>query len=384
MQELSAEDEPAPGEAKIIGSVTDSKLKIVYFFLWHDKANNHGVWAYDPYGKLPGYNSAPNTIRLIHKSNLYNFPEHGFVKGDIIYTAQSILQDSQKNTDEFDKDTILYFTDNKNEPKKINVSSALLNTDESYNLEDQIDFITACPRTPLHPITFEFVNDPSKGVSNFKSGPGFQFAYQFVYRDGVETAISPYSDIAFSPGIINQGTLTNVNHNAHNTCELTIPEAGEEIVSVKILAREFNNPFMVVLDQVDWDTPDEYWDPASRKYKFYNDRIVKGVSTNEFNKQYDNLPKVAQAQAVVDNRLMYGNYLEGFDNVQTECEATVKFQDRPSEGFDFKLNLVPAISQVKDNDIQDEQDFMFGQKLGVNKCAGFILDTSDVPTFNPA
>ena len=384
MQYLSAEDEPAPGEAKIIGSVTDSKLKIVYFFLWHDKANNHGVWAYDPYGKLPGYNSAPNTIRLIHKSNLYNFPEHGFVKGDIIYTAQSILQDSQKNTDEFDKDTILYFTDNKNEPKKINVSSALLNTDESYNLEDQIDFITACPRTPLHPITFEFVNDPSKGVSNFKSGPGFQFAYQFVYRDGVETAISPYSDIAFSPGIINQGTLTNVNHNAHNTCELTIPEAGEEIVSVKILAREFNNPFMVVLDQVDWDTPDEYWDPVSRKYKFYNDRIVKGVSTNEFNKQYDNLPKVAQAQAVVDNRLMYGNYLEGFDNVQTECEATVKFQDRPSEGFDFKLNLVPAISQVKDNDIQDEQDFMFGQKLGVNKCAGFILDTSDVPNFIPA
>ena len=384
------EDEPAPGEAKIIGSVTDTKLKIIYFFLWHEQPSEHGVWAYDPYGKLP-LAAQPNTIRLIHKSNLYNFPEHGFVKGDIIYTAQTVLNDSQQNTDEFEKDTILYFTDNKNEPKKINISSALLNTDATYNEEDRIDFITACPRTPLHPITFEFISDPSRGVSNFKSGPGFQFAYQFIYRDGVETAISPYSDIAFSPGIINQGTLTNVNHNAHNTCELTIPEAGEEIVSVKILAREFNNPFMVVLDEVDWDTPDEYWNPTSRKYRFYNDRIVKGVSTNEFNKQYDNLPKVAQAQAVVDNRLMYGNFLEGFDNVKTECEATVKFQDRPSEGFNFQLNLIPAISQVRHPEIanlesfQDRRSaFIDSDIYGINKCAGFILDTSDVPNFIPA
>ena len=33
MQYLSEADAPAPGEAKIIGSVTDSKLKIVYVFL---------------------------------------------------------------------------------------------------------------------------------------------------------------------------------------------------------------------------------------------------------------------------------------------------------------------------------------------------------------
>ena len=38
-------------------------------------------------------------------------------------------------------------------------------------------------------------------------------------------------------------------------------------------------------------------------------------SQNEVNKQFDNLPRKAQAQSIVDNRLMYGNYLEGFDKI---------------------------------------------------------------------
>ena len=42
-----------PGHAKIIGSVTDTKLKILYFFVWHEMQSEHGVWAYDPQHKLP-------------------------------------------------------------------------------------------------------------------------------------------------------------------------------------------------------------------------------------------------------------------------------------------------------------------------------------------
>ena len=242
--------------AKIIGSVTDTKLKIVYFFVWSDNINEHGVYAYDQLGKLPGVGDSAGRIVRIHKSNLYNFPEHGFVKGNIVYTSQSRLNQNpggpiKPGTEkDFEKDTILYFTDNTNEPRKINVYMAMSNVDNSYSLPDRIDFITACPKTPLTPIVFEFDSDQTRTTSNFKSGPGFQFAYQFISKDGVESAISPYSDIAFSPGIINQGGLTTVNHALHNRCVLTIPEAGAEIESIRILARQFNNPELVVLDEV--------------------------------------------------------------------------------------------------------------------------------------
>ena len=377
---LNATHAIAAGDSKIIGSVTDTKLKIIYFFVWHTNALEHGVYAYDQMGKLPISGDTRGKIVRIHKSDLYAFPEHGYVKGNIIYTSQTRLDDSdvKPGTEkDFEKDAILYFTDNTNEPRKLNVYQAMLGEDSSYGLDDKIDFITACPKTPLTPITFEFNADPSRTTSNFKSGPGFQFAYQFISKDGVESAISPYSDIAFSPSVINQGTLTNVNHNVYNRCALKIPVGGKEIEGIRVLARQFNNPELVILDEVsNTESVDGVWDVSSGVYNFYNDRIVRGVSNNEVNKQYDNLPRKAQAQSVVDNRLMYGNYLEGFDKVKTECNAQVNYESRPSEGFDFNLTLLPAISQIKDDGDNAQQ--------GWDKCAGYILDTSSIPPYIPA
>ena len=387
----------AVGNAKIIGSVTDTKLKIVYFFVWHTIASEHGVYAYDQIGKLPISGSTKGKIVRIHKSALYAFPEHGYVKGNIIYTSQTRLDDSEIKPGakkDFEKDAILYFTDNTNEPRKLNVYQAMLGADSEYSDADLIDFITACPRTPLTPIRFSFSQDTNISTSNFKSGPGFQFAYQFISKDGVESAISPYSDIAFSPGVINQGTSTSINHALHNKCELTIPVAGEEIESVRILARQFNNPELVILDEVsniDLGVDEEdNWDASSRIYSFYNNRIVRGVSNNEVNKQFDNLPRKAQAQSVVDNRLMYGNYLEGFDSVKARCSATVSFRPRDVEFLDFELKIVPAISeqQFAAAVTYDPGSISEADSYGVsafqiagarNKSAGYILDASQLP-----
>ncbi len=384
-------------DAKIIGSVTDTKLKIVYFFVWSTDPLEHGVYAYDQLGKLPGASDSAGQIRRIHRSNLYKFPEHGFVKGNIVYTSQSRLDQTsggpiKPGTErDFEKDTILYFTDNTNEPRKINVYMAMYSVDSGYSLPDRIDFITACPKTPLTPIVYEFNSDSTRTTSNFKSGPGFQFAYQFISKDGVESAISPYSDIVFSPGIINQGGLTTVNHALHNRCVLTVPPAGAEIESIRILARQFNNPELVVVDEVSNTENQENWTVAGRSYFFYNDRIVRGVSTNEVNKQFDNLPRKAQAQSVVDNRLMYGNYLEGFDNVKIDppCGDTVSFEERGVELIDLVVKLIPAISEQQwAYSVEHGTEDVNPSNLGVdepqsdgarNKSAGYIIDCREMP-----
>ena len=394
---LSSAHAIGTGDSKIIGSVTDTKLKIIYFFVWHTNALEHGVYAYDQMGKLPISGDTRGKIVRIHKSDLYAFPEHGYVKGNIIYTSQTRLDDSEVKPGakkDFEKDAILYFTDNTNEPRKLNVYQAMLGADNEYSDADRIDFITACPKTPLTPIQFSFSQDPNISTSNFKSGPGFQFAYQFISKDGVESAISPYSDIAFSPGVINQGTSTSIDHALHNKCELTIPVAGEEIESIRILARQFNNPELVILDEVSnlnlAADEEDNWDASSRIYSFYNNRIVRGVSNNEVNKQYDNLPRKAQAQSVVDNRLMYGNYLEGFDGVKARCSATVSFKPRDVEFLDFELKVVPAISEqqfaaavtygtetIGEADLYGTDAFQIAGAR--NKSAGYILDASQLP-----
>ena len=59
------EDYPTSSEdavLKVIGSVTDSKTKICYFFVWSQVAEDHGIWAYDKYGKLPISKTEPMGI----------------------------------------------------------------------------------------------------------------------------------------------------------------------------------------------------------------------------------------------------------------------------------------------------------------------------------
>ena len=48
----TSRDEIADGDFKIIGSTTDHKLKVVYFYVYHEDLNEQGVWVYDPYGRL--------------------------------------------------------------------------------------------------------------------------------------------------------------------------------------------------------------------------------------------------------------------------------------------------------------------------------------------
>ena len=363
------EAEALPNDARVIGKVEDKKTSLVYLFVYSETAAEQGVWAYDPLGRLP--NSETNSLRLIYKSAQFNFPQDGFVKGDIVYSnarTEGVAAAFGELGVDFDKDTLIYFTDNTNEPRKINAYRALLANGSAIHGEEDIyaeaDFITACPKTPIKPISFFFRADTSKPTNNFLGVPGFQFAYQNIYKDGIESAISCYSDIAFPPSVINQGASPNPNHEAVNECVLTIPSQGPEIESVRIVARQGNTGSFLVVDEID-NTPGDL------EYSFYNDRIVTGVSTDEVNKQFDSVPRKAQGQTTSSNRMMYGNYLDGFDNVQTSCTATLTYSERPQDFVDFNIKVRPSIG-VHQDQVQSTAT--------TRKSAGFFLDCRHLPS----
>lgn len=348
---------------RVLGSVTDKKTDIVYFFVFSSNPIDHGVWAYDPRGLLAG--NGEEALKCIYKSNQFNFPSQGFVKGDVVHINNRTFED--RDEPDLEKDAILYFTDGVNEPRKLNVYRAfkfdfLRNIHGSSeandnSIYDEADFITACPKAPLQPITFTFSNDSSIKTSNFKTEPGFQFAYQNVYPDGFESAISCYSDIAFPPSIISQGAQ-EVDHSLFNVCDLVIPAQGKEVEKIKILARKGNTFNFFVIDEIEANNDEQ-------TFRFRNDRVTKAVSESEVNKQFDNLPRKAKAQAVTANRMVYGNYIDGYDNVPSSCEATLTFADRPNDFVDLGVKVKPCLS-------------LHGVD-GIQKSTGFELDFSEIP-----
>tara|TARA_R110002012_G_scaffold136907_3_gene291286 strand:+ start:820 stop:6813 length:5994 start_codon:yes stop_codon:yes gene_type:complete len=379
---------------RVIGSVTDDVLSVIYFFVWSDDVEQMGVWAWDRDAVLPG-NNLPGSYIRVYTSEKFNFPSDGFVKGDVVHIGQRYESTGEADmfapaTDQagadinysYDKNVVLYFTDNRNEPKKLDVFRAMTYATyiEQYDDYDELDFITACPKTPLDPITFEFDIDANRSISHFVDIPGMIFAYQHLYIGGVESAISTHSKLAVPRGLVSQGVNTGVTVQ-ENVCILTIPEVSpqnenivnrtKEILKIRILVRFGNTGVFKTIDEID---PVQLGGLLPG-YRFYNDRLLVSVARRTINKNYDNLPRVAQAQTVINDRLVYGNYIEGYDEVDVDATISAIYKPENANFLDLDIKVTEFISEHTNSPVVSI--------MGNQRVAGFRISLAEIPDSIP-
>ncbi len=283
--------------------------------------------------------------------------------------------------DDPETDITLFFTDNKNEPRCINVRRCI-ETDEQftgnpfgYSGEELRDFITACPRVPEKPIQFNFQSVTDENAieleSNFKNSDGLIFAYQNVYKNGYISSLSSFSKVAYPPAISTLGNRTPEEVTVSNTMFLTIPKQNNEVRYIRVLYKEGDGGTWKIIDQVaaneDLNNINYEFinnEETSGVYTFYKERIYPIVPLNESSKNFDKLPAVAQSQAISGNRLMYGNYEEGFDQVAARAKSTVVYKDRLEDLKIFDIDCEPIVYR--------------------GKMAAFTVDTSGLPESIPA
>ena len=54
-------------------------------------------------------------------------------------------------------------------------------------------------------------------------------------------------------------------------------------------------------------------DNDEQTYTFSNSKIFTVLPNSEILRLYDNVPRLAEAQTIMGNRLVYGNYVDGYD-----------------------------------------------------------------------
>jgi len=381
---------------RALGSVTDHAHNVVYFFVWCSEAIYQGVYAYDPTGYLPmridgvvQVTAGDETYKKVFASALFNFPSDGFIKADLVHVNKPLTVSTEGELDTvYETQPVLYFTDNTNEPRKVHAFRALTEDFTNYALVDINDFITVCPKTPLFPITATFERDDSDSTSSFEGLPGFQFAYQHIYKGGEESSLSTFSDIAIPQAYYQQGSSSSADLYANNRCVLTIPSLieynvfsddvtpqkvrTEEIAEVRILRRVGNTGTWATIEEL----PVSELEANDNKYNFYNRSIAAGFPPQMAIKPYDNVPQKAEAQAVVSDRLMYGNYVEGYNNVKVTAKASVQYHKRPQDFKELEIYLTPTLRFVG-SAASDVGDNVGGQ---INKRAGYHIDTTGFPS----
>jgi len=250
----------------------------------------------------------------------------------------------------------LYFTNGTDEPQKVNVDHdvALLGTYPASQNEAQV--MKVAPFAPVVSIS----TDSSK-KSNELYGKAFQFAMQWVYRDGEVSAIGEYS----TP-IAGLNTLDYLSTSLHykrqdNKISLGTPFGtlglglGTTIPFVRIFYKKPEDNTMYYIGEFE---PSELISGID----FYNDKSYPAVSDSEYNKTTDNVPKSAKAQVIAANRLFYANYKEGFDKATVSATLSVNYAE---EGLNDELEV--TVVRSGSSAVQEEN-------IGLN------IDTSAVQT----
>jgi hypothetical protein len=317
----TSEDQiPSGKDLRVIGSVSDSQRGFIYFFVCSvGDPVSHGIYQ---------YNTSDDTYRVVVSGSWLNFQKDQPVKADVVnrnFQQDDILQ------------TVLYFTDNYNPPRKVNVDRAF-NGDYDFQSNNMKDHAMGVIKAPLvSSPTFSFGTDYTIKVNNFIESM-FQFTTQLVYKDGEESALSPYSRIAIASNIGLEGLddpedLSGSSFLIDNYINITIPYSSvdsnspgnrPEVILIRLYGRKNNNGTWLLLDEFDpsarvkrdvYGSPRTIYDPDTNIYTFYNEGVYSAAPDELKNKTYDNVPLKAEGQTIAGNRLMYSNYVEGRANV---------------------------------------------------------------------
>jgi len=315
---------------KAIGSVVDHQNEDVYWFV-HGTGNDHIVFKHDV---------SADSITVIYRGSWLNFAETNYVKADVI--TLSIAEETTPQT-------ILYFTDNRNEPRKINVTRAT-GTNYYNDLTDgerDIAFSSIKAAQNKAP-SFVFTTDTSYTVNNFVHNP-FQYAVQYIYKDGEESAISVYSKMAvcpvdFTEGFAYEASADFISPNTFNVCDVKLNLKNDiaDVKRVRLIAKRGNDGSFFLVDEFDPFVDKEsvhnssaftIYNADTQTYQFRNDVVGPAIDTNTVNKMFDNVPYKAETQAIASNRLIYANYTEGrenFDLLSKRSEISSNAPNRPA------------------------------------------------------
>ena len=162
-----------------------------------------------------------------------------------------------------------------------------------------------------------------------------RFSYRYKYQDGEYSTFAPWSEVAFLPGYFDYQAKKGHNLGmVNNMRSLKIkgyhPQAlPKDVVEIDILYKETNNPTVYTVKTITpadehplWPNQTAAWnsivgifedDGARGDFTLDTDMIHSIVPANQLIRPWDNVPKKALAQEISGNRLIYGNYVQGYD-----------------------------------------------------------------------
>jgi len=321
----------APGSGgvlKSIGLLSDTNSSNIYIFLTTNTTSSYSSTARN---FIYSYNSDNNTPTLLVKGSFLNFSQLNPIYGI------NVLED------------LLFWTDNRNQPRVINITNALENS-SYYNKEDLISVAKYNPyqaidlyiaensgtaNTTLKDVVSQnlpdgtanpYYNSEWPGDPDFLEDKFVSFSYRFKFLDGEYSIMAPFTQEAFIPkqdGYFLSGdednayrsTIVRFMENKVNSVGLVIPlpYIGSELTAklavseIDILYKESDSLNVKVLESIrssDFSKSTNF----SYLYDYQSRKPYKTLPESEIIRVYDKVPVKALGQEIIGNRVVYSNF----------------------------------------------------------------------------
>ena len=359
-------------------------------------ANGNPVVTFSTTGGLPGNIGGPPQV----DNNSFSYQaSNGF---NYIKSVGDLLQDVYVVDEVFwlVGDTILF---NQNQEDDVSV--------EGFTEHDVRCSVTASPTTPSStsgstgPFEFKIESIDEEAIDEEQKNwnlrleekkPMFEFkiprfAYRYKYEDGEYSTFSPFSQPAFLPGPFDY--LPKKAYNLGMTNRLrslritnyVVEESlrPQDVVEIDLLYKEESSPNIYTVETIKmtdgWNKddlllwPDSVTGPMDTnnnplvnpnafhrgEYIVTSELIHATVPSNQLLRQWDNVPRVARAQEITSNRLVYGNYLQNY-NLLSEFSPDLEIKPK------IVVSLSPEVCSLGATFLDDDPNNPEGQVVTTN------------------
>lgn len=238
---------------------------------------------------------------------------------------------------------LLFFTDNLNPPRYINVDrnypppsggvDGIEEEDVSVIVKPPgYEDVIVDPATGL--TTYEPLASPHLVLSNNNTTEDYMenrflsFAYRYRYLDGGYSAISLFTNPAFVPKNFDFSVDTFKNEgmtNRYNSVDVYYSSGSKRVQEIQLLYKETSSNNIYIITRLN-KTELGMSDNSFYSESFSNSKILSVLGSDELLRLYDNVPRLAQAQTIQGNRLMYGNFKDQYNVTSVEGGSNIQMQ----------------------------------------------------------
>lgn len=337
-------ENPISQDAVCIGAASDDAKGVIYWFV-HDPVVGVDM--------IVSYNEKIDSLTYhVVSLTVLNFNPQYLITGvDII-------------------DDLLVWTDNYNQPRKINVNKTypfpFLGSD--IITEADIALIVA-PPTQAPTVLLA----TASGFENYIDTRFVCFAYRYKYLDGEYSALSQFSDAAFIPAAfeLSEETFTNIGmQSVFNAADVSINTGGPNVVGIDLCFKLNDSNVINVIEK--FDKYEQGWiDFDDVTIRFSSNKIYTTLPESELLRVYDNVPRKAKAQTLMGNRIMFGNYVDGYNITDSNNQPIlIDYTTEPVS--------VPVPQDLVDDTISNTLLEPYFETPVINPDAVLSLDFSDV------